>query len=265
MNNNLKSAIKEYYRYGISGELPSLGSMEVLRTNDLLRPVVELEHDDLIKLLFHEVSICSKESVVESFLLGLENNQPEKRAALSAFAIALNLPKHKFTVANGFQCDVCGAFKSRKRDFTILNLGRYSSGASNSGSPDELYFFLKEANESRVNSVESITSFKAVLAVLKSAVPEDTPTTIEKKIRSLKSLKLSAEQSRGLVDILGHIGVLESPEHKGFIYQFKNIGLMPRKSRSSDWSYPVDFWKGEYGVNEDAVEFWFGKYLRQFA
>ena len=82
MNTNLKSAIKEYYRYGISGELPSSESMEILRTNDLLRPVVELEHDDLIKSLVHEVSICSKESVVESFLLGLENNQPEKRAAL---------------------------------------------------------------------------------------------------------------------------------------------------------------------------------------
>ena len=265
MNTNLKSAIKEYYRYGISGELPSSESMEVLRTNDLLRPVVELEHDDLIKSLVHEVSICSKESVVESFLLGLENNQPEKRAALSAFAIALNFPKHEFTVANGFQCDVCGAFKSRKRDFTMLNLGRYSSGASNSGFPDELYFLLKEANKARTNSVKSITAFKAVLAVLKNAAPEDIPTTIEKKIRGVKSLKLSAEQSRGLVDLLGHIGVLESPEHKGFIHQFKNIGLMPKKSRSSDWSYPVDFWKGEYGINEDALEFWFGKHLRQFA
>ncbi|WP_205982302.1 hypothetical protein, partial [Pseudomonas viridiflava] len=73
--------------------------------------------------------------------------------------------------------------------------------------------------------VKSITAFKAVLAVLKNAVPEDTPTTIEKKIRGVKNLKLSAEESRGLVDLLGHIGVLESPEHKGFIISSKISGL----------------------------------------
>jgi hypothetical protein len=265
MNSELKKAIKEYYRYGVSGELPSQMSMNVLRKNDLLRPVVEMEHDELIKSLAHEFSICSKERVIESFLLGLEKNLPEKRAALSAYAIALNFPEHKFTVVNGFQCDVCGAFKSRKRDLTMLNIGRYTSGASNSGSPDELYLFLKEANDAEVNSVDSIDSLKELLEVLKNAAPEDTPKTIEKKIRGLKGLEITSEQARGLVDLLGHIGVLESPEHKGFIYEFKNIGLMPKKSRSSDWSYPVDFWRGEYGINENAVEFWFGAHLRRLA
>ncbi|GMX65755.1 hypothetical protein Elgi_50260 [Paenibacillus elgii] len=39
-----------------------------------------------------------------------------------------------------------------------------------------------------------------------------------------------------------------------------NLGLAPRFRHSSDWLYPVDWWKGEDGINKEALQFWCGEY-----
>lgn len=112
--------------------------------------------------------------------------------------------------------------------------------------------------------MKSIDVLKSVLSVLRKVSQEVTPVLLEKQIRDLVNISMDKEHSRGLVDLLGQIGVLETPEHKGFIHEYKYIGIMAKKSRSTDWSYPVDFWVGKYGINEEAVDFWFGEYLAKF-
>ena len=53
---------------------------------------------------------------------------------------------------------------------------------------------------------------------------------------------------------------LEINEHKGFLKKYTNLASAPRKTHSSDWNYPVDFWLGKDGINKDAFKFWFGEY-----
>ncbi|MGQ3825767.1 hypothetical protein [Pseudomonas alliivorans] len=261
MNSKLKKAIKDYYLHGSLESMSDPNSIMILEENKMIFPAEEIEHDELISKLIREKEISNKKDIVKSFMIGLENGQAEKRAALSAYAISLNFPKHRFESAEKIQCEVCGAFRKKARDFTFCNLARYTVGASNSGNPDQLYFFLREHNKTPISSVQSIANFKNVLDLLSAVTPQDTPTTVEKKIRSLSNIQMDKEQSRGLLDLLGHIGVLESTEHKGFVSTYTYIGRAPKKSRSTDWSYPVDFWTGKDGVNEDAINFWFGDYL----
>jgi hypothetical protein len=78
-------------------------------------------------------------------------------------------------------------------------------------------------------------------------------------IRKIPKVKLNEEQSRHHVDLLGFAGVLETSEHRGFIFKH-STHLTPRKTRSSDWGYPVDFWTGKDGINLDALKFWFSDY-----
>ncbi|MCA5973418.1 hypothetical protein KBY08_17055 [Pseudomonas sp. P135] len=264
MNKDLEKAIKDFYRSGSVETLSSPRSLEVLLENNMIFPSEEIEHDELIEKLFHEKKSAAKESIVESFLVGLETGKPEKRAALSAYAIMLNFPKHSFQSTENIQCNICGLFKKKTRDFTFCNLARYSIGVSNSGNPEQLYFFLREHNKAPSEKVESIDILKKVLKTARESGPEETPVTLEKKVRAIQGSMLNKELSRGLLDLLGQIGVLESPDHKGFTKGYTYIGLAPKKSRSTDWSYPVDFWEGMYGVNEEAVEFWFGDYLKSF-
>ncbi|WP_440830798.1 hypothetical protein ACTABV_03350 [Pseudomonas fragariae (ex Marin et al. 2024)] len=264
MDVDLKKAIKVFLKSGSVEKIENSDAIKTLKDHNILVPSEIIEHDALISMLGAEKKLAKKKDVVDSFLVGLENGAPEKRAALSAFAIMLNFPSHHFKSAHGFQCDICGAFESRKINFTLYNVMRYVDGSTNNGDPGQLYVFLKAHNLNPVERPKSIGVLKAILNTIRSSDPSDTPTILEKKIRALPDAKLDKEQSRGLLDLLGHIGVLESAEHKGFINEFKNLELVPTKSRSSDWSYPVDFWKGECGINEDAVEFWFGEYLKLF-
>ncbi|WP_109511580.1 hypothetical protein [Pseudomonas ovata] len=261
MDRKLNKAIKHYYRSGSLAAMTDPELINLLHINGMIVPAEDLTHDELIKKLFHEKGIADQASVVASFLIGLENGLPEKRAALSAYAIMLNFPAHGFESTHGIQCDVCGVFKNRSRDFTLCNLARYSVGATYSGAPEQLYVFLREHNKTAVPAVQSVSMLKDVLSVLRAADLQDRPVTLEKKLRAIPGIGMDKEQSRALLDLLGHLGVLETPEHKGFVHHYTYIGLAPRKSHSSDWSYPVDFWTGKDGVNEEAVEFWFSDYL----
>lgn len=262
MDNKLKKAIKNFYGSISLGEAISPASMSILLENNMIFPAEEMDHDELVMKLRNEMLSADKSQVVASFLSGLEQNKPQERAALSAYAIAFNFPKHTFQSVDDIQCKVCGCFKKREINFTLSNLARYTVGSCRSGSPEQLYLFLREHNRSPKASVSSVNILLEILKVLRISSPQDTPSIVEGKIRALPGVVMTKEESRGLLDLLGQIGVLESPEHKGFIHEYKNIGVMPRKTRSSDWSYPVDFWKGEHGVNEDAVEFWFGCYVK---
>ncbi|MCH5535098.1 hypothetical protein L6227_21655 [Pseudomonas syringae pv. syringae] len=262
MSSKLNKAFNEYL---IAGSLSSMKNTELadlLRESNVIIPSKDMSHDELIKALRNEMALVEKKDIVESFLIGLERGEPQKRAALSAYAIMLNFPDHLLSSHDDVRCDICGAFKQQEIDFTFCNIVRHLSGVVISGLPDQMYFFLRESHKEHSEKPESVSSLEKLLNIIRSSDSEDTPIILEKKIRNALTVKMSKEESRGLLDLLGHIGVLESPEHKGFIDTFKNLGLVPRKSRSTDWSYPVDFWKGEYGVNEKAVDFWFGDYLK---
>ncbi|WP_095083098.1 hypothetical protein [Pseudomonas sp. Irchel s3h17] len=262
MSGKLNKALKDFLRSGSVERMQDAQSISVLRENGMIFPIEEIEHDELMDRLHREMSLAARDKIVRAFLSGLESGEPQKRAALSAYAIMQNFPKHKFESKHGVQCDICSGFKRKKIDFTLVNAVCFMRGATNSGAPEQLYFFLAESNKAPDSRVESVKVFQAVLTVLRGVEANDTPLILEKKIRAIKGIKMSQEESRGLLDLLGHVGVLETPEHKGFTHEYKNIGLVPKKSRSTDWSYPVDFWLGEYGVNEGALEYWFGDCLR---
>lgn len=262
MDSQLKKAIKEFLKFGSVEQMQDLASVDVLNKKGMVVPSERLSHDELISRLFEEVKGAIKHEVIESFLYGLEHGAAQCRAALSAFAITLNFPQHSFDSPKGVQCEICSGFKSKCMNYTLYDVMRHISGATNGGPPEQLYFFLKKHNELRAHKSSSVSVLNHILDVIRSAEDEETPVTLEKKIRAIPGVTFTKEESRSLLDLLGHLSILETTEHKGFLSEFKNIGRMPRKSRSSDWSYPVDFWIGKDGVNEDAVIFWFGDYIK---
>src|ERR1700712_3070212 len=155
MDPDLKKAIKVFLRSGSVEKIDNSDAIKTLKHHNILVPSEVIEHDALISKLYTEKNLAKKKDVVDSFLVGLENSAPEQRAALSAFAIMLNFPAHNFKSAHGFQCDICGAFESRKINFTLYNIMRYVNGSTNNGDPGQLYLFLKAHNS---NPVERPTS-----------------------------------------------------------------------------------------------------------
>ncbi|WP_198553819.1 hypothetical protein [Tenacibaculum sp. Bg11-29] len=108
---------------------------------------------------------------------------------------------------------------------------------------------------------EDFRIFSEVLTILLEADEKETVKKIVlSKIGKIKGFKSDKEQRQASLETLGYCSILETDEHKGFLKKYTNFASAPKKSHSSDWSYPVDLWLGKDGINKEAFRFWFGEY-----
>ena len=218
-----------------------------------------ISHDQAVADAFSAFENCDRQEVSDSFILGLSRGEPELRAALSAFAIMTTFPRHSFIQNASINCADCAMWREEEIDLSFVNRFRYSEGVIVDRKPYTLAFCLQEHQKtSKENpSIADINLLINVLDAIIDSPSKETPTTLYKRIRKLSGIKFNAEQSRYFLDTLGYAGILDTKKHRGFIFEHATH-LVPRKSRSSDWAYPVDFWTGADGVNFDGVDYWFG-------
>lgn len=120
-------------------------------------------------------------------------------------------------------------------------------------------------------SMETITLFRDIFHLLQTLGEEQGIRDAYKQLQKLPFFK-KWKQAEGLgyicaqtalqtlLEVFGWLGILHTKEFKGAFYEFYNYGNPPQSSRSSDWDYPVDFWRGKNGLDWEAFEFWFGEY-----
>ncbi|BDR57667.1 hypothetical protein [Xylocopilactobacillus apicola] len=244
-------------------EQTSKENFEYAKAKGLMFDTEELTHDQINSWAFLEFKRCNKESVVNSFLYGLGHNIACCRSAISAYAIMTHFPPHDYLYKDEFIfCAICTIYPKQKVDYSFLNACRFT-GSLVSGKPDELAFYLQQHNEEPIlnnTPTESdIHTFVAILHIIDNCDDNTTPTIFRKLLRKLSPIKFSVEEVNALIDTLGYCGILQTTEHQGFIYHFPGY-LTPRKTRSSDWAYPVDFWTRKNGINTDALNYWFSHY-----
>ena len=221
---------------------------------------VTMSHDQAVRWALKEFSLCRKEGVAASFLVGVGRNLPQLRAALPAYAVMTHFPEHPFEQSPHPYCPICGVYPEMDVDLTFVNRCRWS-GTLIGRDPFILAFYLQQHNADHIGepTQAEIQKFLEVLELIGAAPETETPTTLHKKIRKLPGIKMSVEISRHFLDTLGYAGILQTPEHRGFVDRYVGPSV-PSKSHSSDWAYPVDFWTGKDGVNTDALKYWFSAY-----
>jgi hypothetical protein len=221
-------------------------------------------HNECIADLFGEFGILSKKKITDAFLYSLSTNNVEYRAGLSVYAIMQNFPFHKYIgfEENSDVCKFCGSSEKEQIDLNFFNQCRYKVGGIISKDIYEFSFFLKQAN--LLNNVESsdldFTIFLDILKTICNLEKKDTPVILKKRLKSILNFKSDEEQRISIIETLGYCSILENSKHKGFLTDYIILGLAPRKRHSSDWTYPIDWWTGEDGINKEAFNFWFGDY-----
>lgn len=113
---------------------------------------------------------------------------------------------------------------------------------------------LKEIFET-ITSVQESDGIRYVYKLLKKKEFFKHWKKEEKRI-SVKFAELALQR---LLEIMGYLSILHTEKYRGSFYEF-NEGCTPRSSRSSDWNYPVDFWRGKNGIDKIAFQYWFGEY-----
>lgn len=219
-------------------------------------------HDEVIKKCFNAYAGCEKEHFTNLFLASLSSNRLDYRSGLSAYAIMQTFPNHVFETINDYDCKICCETPELNIDFNMINMFRFFCGGIAGVNASCLYFFLNE-HKKLINIYPTLLDFKLfrmIMDVILSVDEKATPTILQKEIKKISCFKATKEQIQYFLETLGYCSILETSTHKGFLFQYTNLGIPPRKTHSSDWKYPVDFWKGKDGINHYAYEFWFGQY-----
>ncbi|PSL47544.1 hypothetical protein CLV51_102401 [Chitinophaga niastensis] len=240
------------------------------KTGLMFDPIAQT-HDEAVKQLFKEFKASFKKKATDLFLASLSSNHLEWRAGLPVFAIMQTMPEHSFTPASPEllnQCAICTGPAKKKVDLSWINVVRFLCGGIIGTDVYDYAFIMKQHN--LLPDIKPIQKdfdiFSAILELFVNAADTDTPTKMLKSLRSVKDFKSTEEQRRVFIDTLGYCSILETAAHKGFLHKYTNLGVTPRKSRSSDWHYPVDWWEGKDGINRESLKFWFGDYpdLKKF-
>ena len=222
-------------------------------------------HDNAIEIAFNEFSNCSKKKITNLFLASLSTHNLDWRVGLSVFAIMQTFPRHTFeSRGKGYAktCKICGSVKQLEVDLNFINQTRYTCGGIVGHEIYDFTFHLSQQNKLAdvTPTDEDFRIFNEIVTLITISSMDETPTSLQRKLRTIKGFKSNEEERRCLLDTLGFCSILETGEHKGFLKTFTDLGLSPRKSRSSDWLYPVDWWRGKDGINKDAFDFWFREY-----
>ena len=229
-----------------------------------------ISHDNAISQLFYEYKKISKESVTDIFLASLSTNESGWRATLGVYSIMQTFPEHSYIerdtssgIHNTNPCKICSSFRNSYADFKRFadNL-RLSSDDFMHNIYSYLFILWNFNNRMPCNikpRTEDLDIFLSMMEFIKSEKECKNPSELHKRLIKSKILKsFNGAQIRSLIEILGYCGILTSEKRKGPLYEYINIVSSSRKSSRSDWSYPVDFWTGADGLNEDAYDFWFG-------
>ena len=247
-----------------------------------------LTHDELIKRIFLEYKKSVKAKYTSLFLSSFSNNKLSHRSGLAVFSIMQSFPKHSFTVSEDsapnkqlfdkmsdedkefvisrMPCKYCSSYKNRKVNIEYIELIEkffLEVGGLIGTSIRHYYYYLSESNklDEVKPSNEDFRIFSEILTILLEADEKDTvKKTVLSKIGKIKGFKSDKVQRQALLETLGYCSILETDKHKGFLEHYTNYASAPKKSHSSDWKYPVDFWLGKDGINKEAFKFWFGEY-----
>lgn len=180
-------------------------------------------------------------------------------------------PKHCFISRNldnqvynpTTPCKICSSYTQFKRNMNYINLNRLLSGKVWHNCYSYLFYIQEQLKLSNdiVPQKNDLTIFREMINLILNCDESATPKILLKDLRKSKLFKLSdQDQLQRLLEILGYCSVLNTPDHKGPLYEFTNLATAPRKSRSSDWNYPIDFWTGKDSIDVEAYNFWFGEY-----
>lgn len=232
----------------------------------LMFPTLAANHDDSIARACDSFRKASKRHVVDLFVASLGGGEMQWRAGLAAYAVMHAVKEHSFVpdldpYPHPERCKICGSRRERKKnDRNFLNQVRYSSGGMAEFDCYAWEFLLERhaALPRAEPAEEDLRILRAIAETAREAGDAERPTTLQKKLARIPGFKSNENQRRNLLDALGFASILETPEHKGYLAHFTYQGLAPKKSRSSDWAYPVDFWTGKDGLNEKAFDYWFG-------
>jgi hypothetical protein len=214
-----------------------------------------LDHDGWVKAARTAVARVSRDEVSTAFIASLESRRLDLRSALGSFAVARWLQEHPHDpMPTSGQCRVCGLYSEvSAQDLNVLNFERFKWGGVRRNDLRyvvlDLELFARAPREQPSDGAIEIGR-----SLLGACAAADQTVTATQLSKSLNFLGGNAQDRIVVLEILAVCGVLTAPQHPGFEVAYVNA--VDRQLAPGHWmdtAYPACWWRGEYGVDREAV------------
>jgi hypothetical protein len=220
---------------------------------------IDVTHDALVERAIAARRNLAPARVAEAFLASLSSRRLDWRSALGSLSAILHLPDHAFIpLPHAPGCAMCGQVpNAMAADVSVLNFQRLKWGGVWHSRPLFAALDLEWFTALHVPQPSEIDLqiLSTALDRFRSLPSGARPGHLEKALRGL--LPSNTSERRTLIDILGLAGVLVPRNRPTFWGEYPPTMDREGPPRTSDWSYPVLWWTGIDGINQDAVAFWF--------
>lgn len=221
-------------------------------------------HDEIAVCASRAVNEITPEAISDAFIASLDSRRLDFRSALGSFAVLHHFPLHE-GLANEHQCKICGEYlRTTNEDLNVLNFERFKWGGVRHDQPRYAVFDLEQfvTTSPPLPSEEDISILRSLFSAIEAAPENTTADTLEKFLAPV--VKSNKSERQTLIAILGLTGILGTAQHPGYLRSFTRYADRELPSRRFvDMTYPACWWRRSDGVNSEAVDFWFGRYLNQ--
>lgn len=221
-----------------------------------------MKHDDLIKRVRAVAKKIDRTAAAGAWLVGLGKKRSPWLAPLSALAPAERVPSHAYRAfsASSTSCRECGAKP-------VIDLDDEAMSEQSGILPGDLaqaypvLMWFREQPEPPKPTAADTKRFTRILALVGELPATAREGKLNEALRAEKLVLGNKYDVRDVIETLGALGILETPEHPGFTTKWTSFGArQDRPSARVECDPPIAFWMAGHGVNADRVAEWFGAF-----
>lgn len=225
-------------------------------------------HNELIHQIKSAAAAITAEKAVKGFLYSISSGDHRYRTALSSLIWANSLYEHSlepYREYNGIiTCKICG--EKFHNGISFIDMVKYSrdrlipsKNFMDTGCGgyvlNDLTEFAKLPDAEHCD--KDIYIINRILGLAEETSPTNKVNALLKLIAAEESISLSAADAYSVLGVLSACGVFDTPEYKSCM-----SGFVPCGERNfvyeTDIYYPLNMWRGKYGINYSAFENVFG-------
>lgn len=200
-----------------------------------------ITNEEAILLLSQSLKQITLSDVADAFLYSLSTRDMEYRYVLASYVYAVSW----------FKFDKGKTEEVRKLQRTFYIWLKHCCGGGIWGGIEKPIYYVSEFvhMEKRIPTDEDYRMLKEILTLANSMEEKSTSMMLCRKIMKHKILRCNKREVVGILETLAICGVLETPEHQGFLDVFTPLRGRDTGDLRQSLSYPLNWWHGKNGVN----------------
>ncbi len=223
-------------------------------------------HDDVVRAAVKAVRKVRQDAVMAAFVGSLSTRNLPARSPFGSFVVLQHFQRHKHSKTEHFdtnECAYCGLDPERNLVETPARVENYPFQVRHSriqySAFDLATFADREVNEPTAADEKILQS---IFAALRKLPKKAQLTELHKALQGL--FKSNKWERMILLETFGYAGIHCPAKRSHYSDEFTPYDEAHREAARGykmEWEYPIRFWTGQDGVNEDLVERYFGEYL----